>query len=111
MNLSASRATFRLLAVIALRGALACAQDYPNKPVRIVTVEPGGSPDLISRLIGQGIAPVLNQPVVIDNRVGFIGIEIVAKSPPDGYTLAVNGSSLWILPFLKRVAWDPVKDF
>jgi tripartite-type tricarboxylate transporter receptor subunit TctC len=111
MNLLLSRAGVVAFAVIALSAGLACSQDYPNKSIRIVTVEPGGTPDLISRLVGQGIAPSLGQPVIVDNRVGFIGIEIVAKSPPDGYTVAVNGSNLWILPFLKRVAWDPARDF
>jgi len=57
---------------LALSTSLACAQDYPNKNIRIVTVEPGGTPDLISRLVGQGISPALGQPVIIDNRVSFI---------------------------------------
>lgn len=101
-----------LVALLVLCAGPLSGQDYPNKSIRVVTVEPGGTPDLISRLVGLGIAGNLGQPVVIDNRVGLIGIEIVSKAPPDGYTLAVNGSNLWILPFLRtRTAWDPVRDF
>jgi tripartite-type tricarboxylate transporter receptor subunit TctC len=91
---------------------LAAAQSYPLKPVRILTVVPGGTPDLISRLISQGITSSLGQPVVVDNRAGIVGIEIAAKAPADGYTLAVNGQNLWILPFLQpNLPYDPIRDF
>ena len=88
------------------------AQTYPAKPIRIVTVAPGGTPDPYARLISQGITGALGQPLVVDNRVGFVGIEIVSKAPPDGYTLAVNGQNLWILPFLQpNLPYDPIRDF
>jgi len=88
------------------------AQSYPNRPVRIVTVAPGGTPDLIARLISQNIAGSLGQPVIVDNRIGIVGIEIVSKAPPDGHTLAVNGQNLWILPLLlSNISYDPVRDF
>lgn len=91
---------------------MAAAQSYPVRPVRIVTVAPGGTPDLIARLISQGITDSLGQPVIVDNRVGIVGIELVSKAPPDGYTLAVNGQNLWILPFLlSNMSYDPVRDF
>ena len=91
---------------------LVAAQSYPLKPVRILTVVPGGTPDLISRLISQGITSSLGQPVVVDNRAGIVGIEIAAKAPADGYTLAVNGQNLWILPFLQpNLPYDPIRDF
>ena len=60
------------------------AQTYPAKPIRIVTVAPGGTPGPLARLISQGITGALGQPLVVDNRVGFVGIEIVSKAPPDG---------------------------
>jgi tripartite-type tricarboxylate transporter receptor subunit TctC len=97
------------VAVLAATPALGL--DYPNKPIRIVTAEAGGTPDLISRLIGQGVAPALGQQVVIDNRVIFVGADILAKASADGYTLGVLGSNLWTLPYLKRVSWDPLRDF
>jgi tripartite-type tricarboxylate transporter receptor subunit TctC len=111
MNRSALRLFAHSFALLAFTAGLACAQEYPSKPVRILTAEAGGTPDLISRLVGQGIAPALGQPVVVDNRVIFVGAEILSKAAADGYTLGVKGSNLWILPFLKRVPWDPLRDF
>jgi tripartite-type tricarboxylate transporter receptor subunit TctC len=101
-----------LVALAALGAGAVHGQSYPVKPVRIVTVAPGGTPDLISRLISQGIAGNLGQPVIVDNRTGFIGIELVSRAVPDGYTLAVNGQNLWILPLLQeKIPYDPVRDF
>src|SRR5688572_22336436 len=107
----ASVAATLLVGLFALAAAMH-AQTYPAKPIRIVTVAPGGTPDLIARLISQGITGALGQPLVVDNRVGFVGIEIVSKAPPDGYTLAVNGQNLWILPLLQsNLPYDPIRDF
>ena len=104
-------ASLFLLAVLS-GGAVAAEQAYPNKPVRIVTVAPGGTPDLIARLISQGITGSLGQPVIVDNRVGVVGIEIVSRAPADGYTLAVNGQNLWILPLMQpNISYDPLRDF
>src|SRR5262249_29841724 len=55
---------------------------------------------------------LLGQPVIVDNRGGVIGTEVVAKSAADGYTLLLQGSVLWLLPFMRdNVPWDPVRDF
>jgi tripartite-type tricarboxylate transporter receptor subunit TctC len=90
----------------------ACAQNYPQKSIRIVTSEPGGVSDIASRLIAQGIAPRLGQPLVIENRPGIVAVETVAKAAPDGYTLLHYGSTVWLLPYMRdRVPWDPIKDF
>ena len=87
-------------------------QGYPLKPVRIVTSEAGGNFDLVSRTIAQGVSPALGQQVIVDNRAGVIAIETVAKAQPDGYTLLLNGTSIWLSPFMRsNVAWDPVADF
>ncbi len=91
--------------------ASAYAQPYPNKPIRLVTSEPGGGSDFAARLIAQGLTNVIGQRVVVDNR-GFIAGDIVARAAPDGYTLILYGSPLWLAPFLrKNVPFDPVKDF
>ena len=112
MNLARFRSGIMACAVVALSAGPACSQGYPNKALRIVTAEAGGTPDLISRIVGQGMAPSLAQPVVVDNRTIVIGADIVAKAPADGYTLAMSGSNLWVLPFLReRLSWDPVRDF
>jgi len=92
--------------------APALAQDYPNRPIRIFTSAVGGGNDLVSRIIGQGIAPALGQPVVVENRAGIISVETVAKAPPNGYSLLVIGSSLWVYPLMREdVNWDPLRDF
>ena len=98
------------LAVVGAGGAT--AQNYPDRPVRIVTAEPGGGTDLATRLIAQGLAENMNQQVIVDNKpAGPIQGDLVAKARSDGYTLLLTGSSFWITPFLYEVAWDPVRDF
>ena len=73
-----------------------CGQAYPNKPIRLVTAEIGGSNDLASRIIAQGLGSSLGQQVIIDNRGGNSSIPalIVVQAPPDGYTLLVYGNSI-----------------
>ena len=67
-------------------------QDYPSKPIRILTSAAGGGSDFTARQIAQGISGPLGQPVVVDNRGGgIIAAEVVSKSPPDGYALTVQG--------------------
>ena len=90
----------------------ACAQDYPNKLVRIITAEAGSPNDIAARIIAQGISEPLGQSVIVDNRAGVLAAEAAVKAAPDGYTLLVYGPTLWLLPFLRDgVAWDPIKDF
>ncbi len=109
-----SHITFSLVAVMALASGAVHAQNYPNKPLRLVTVEVGGGNDSIARLIAQYISPGLGQQVLVDNRGGANGIlavDNVAKSPPDGYTLLSYSGSMWTLPFMQSVPYDPVHDF
>ena len=86
-------------------------QDFPNKPIRIVTAAAGGGSDTTARLIAQGISGPLGQPVIVENRPTFVAIETVAKAPPDGYTLLVTGASFWINPLLQKLSYDAVRDF
>ena len=83
------------MAVVAgLAPALASAQDYPNKPIRVVVpFPPGGGTDVLVRIIGEKIAGSLGQPFVVENRpgaAGLLGAELVAKAPADGYTLLMT---------------------
>jgi tripartite-type tricarboxylate transporter receptor subunit TctC len=107
--------TITCMASAALAAAeLACAESYPAKPIRIVTTEVGGSGDFTARLIAQGISPVLGQPIIAENRGGggAISGEIVARAAPDGYTLLLPGSTLWITPMLRGlVTYNALTDF
>jgi len=104
---------------LSLTAVLAQAQTagYPVKPVRwVVPFPPGGSADLMGRMIGQDLAKALGHQVVIENRAGasaIVGSEYVAKSPADGYTLLqANVSQMTIHPSLyPRLPYDPLKDF
>src|SRR5262245_42641619 len=104
-----------IAAAIALPGG-AFAQPYPAKPVRmVVPSSAGGATDIVAGIIAPDLGKRLGQQVVIDNRPGagtMIGIEIVSKSPADGYTLLMVPSTLAINSALyKKVPYDPVRDF
>jgi len=94
-----------------------CAQTYPDRPIRlIVPSAPVGTNDILGRLAGMKLSEALGQQVIIDNRpggTGIIGVELVAKAPPDGYTLLLgNLSTLAVNPAMHRnLPYDPLKDF
>ena len=93
-----------------LAAAAASAQNYPTKPIRIVTSTPGGGNDATARLIAQGIAEPIGQPVIVENRSGVQAPEIVAKAPADGYTLLVLGDSVWSGTLVRPASYDPITD-
>lgn len=108
---------FLLLALLlASNAASALAQQYPSRPVRIVvTIPPGGAPDIAARIIGQKLSESLGQPVVVENRTGANGntaAEMVATAPADGYLLILAADSLIAInPHLyTRMPIDPLKD-
>ncbi len=77
-------------------------QNYPHKPIRIVTAEPGGGGDIVARLIASGLSSSMGQQVIVDNRqAGLIAGQIVSRAPPDGYTLLVSSGVLWLMPFMQ----------
>ena len=109
-SLSAPRAL--MAGFLLLLAAPAWPQAYPSKTIHIVTVEPGGSADLEARPLAQNLSNALKTPVVVDNRPGRIAAgQAVLQSAPDGYTLMVNGNSLWVGALLDKTPYDPVKDF
>ena len=92
------------------------AHAYPDKPVRvIVPVAPGGSTDIIARIVLTKLAEAMGAPFVIDNRPGaggLLGNEIVARAQPDGYTLLFTYAAHTIVPFIYRsVPYDVYRDF
>ncbi|MGZ5163581.1 MAG: Bug family tripartite tricarboxylate transporter substrate binding protein [Burkholderiales bacterium] len=94
----------------------ASAQSYPNRPVRLVMpFPPGGNVDAFGRILARQIEGHLGQPVVVDNRAGangIIGVDIVAKAPPDGYTLLDTSFSFVINPSIyRKLPYDTEKDF
>jgi tripartite-type tricarboxylate transporter receptor subunit TctC len=105
------------LAMLALPAAVAWPQGFPNKPIRFIApFPPGGSSDLIARILSQRMSEELGQPVVVDNRPGAggnVGTEMSARAPADGYTLLLGSvAALAINPHLVgKVGYDPVKDF
>ena len=105
----------------ALAAALAAispawGQQYPSKPIRLVLPFPPGAPsDLVGRTIGQKIGEQMGQSLVPDNRAGAggtLGLAMVAKAPPDGYTILVTSPAIALSPLLySNLAYDPSKDF
>ena len=102
---------------MALLSAPASAQGtWPNRPIKlIVPFAPGGSNDTIARVLGEKLGARLGQPIVVDNRGGgggTIGTDLVAKSPPDGYTLLLVSTSITTNAAAgKQLPYDPIKDF
>lgn len=112
------RSRIACASVMAFAAALAGAQDsYPAKPVRfIVPYPPGGSSDVLARVIAQKLTEALGRQVIVENRpgaTGNIGHELAAKSAPDGYTLLLTTKSQLVNnPYLfKRLPFDPLNDF
>src|SRR5437879_3895734 len=105
-----------LLLLPVLLPALASAQDFPAKPIKLIVPFPAGGPnDIIARVIGQRMSEIAKQPVLIDNRGGQGGVldtDAVAKAPADGYTIAISSAgALAISPSMEKVAYDTLKDF
>jgi tripartite-type tricarboxylate transporter receptor subunit TctC len=96
-------------------GIAQAAEDYPTRPIRLVSpFPPGGFNDILSRLIGQKLTESWRQQVVVDNRPGanmIIGTALVAKSQPDGYTLVMGAIPHAINPSLYKLPYHPVNDF
>jgi tripartite-type tricarboxylate transporter receptor subunit TctC len=87
--------------------ALAAAQDFPSKPIKLIVPFPAGGPnDIIARVVGQRMSELARQPVLIDNRggqAGVLGTDAIAKAAPDGYTVGiVSASALVINPSMEK---------
>ncbi len=106
----------KLFAALALAcaPAVALAQAYPAKPVRLVVpYSPGGGADNAARILATRLSATLGQTVVIDNRPGgsgMIGAQAVAQAEPDGYTVLYDASAYAVNPALRKMAFDPAKD-
>jgi tripartite-type tricarboxylate transporter receptor subunit TctC len=106
---------FATALTVLLLPALAAAQDFPNKAIRLIVPFPAGGPnDIIARVVGQRMSELIKQPVVIENRSGqggVLGTDTVAKAKPDGYTIAISSAgALAISPNMEKIAYDTRKD-
>ena len=100
---------------LSLLPALAAAQDFPTKPIKLIVPFPAGGPnDIIARIVGQRMSELTKQPVIIDNRggaAGALGTDAVAKAAPDGYTIGiVNLGALAINQSMEKVPYETLKD-
>src|SRR5437764_3540649 len=105
-----------LTVAAALAAIPALAQSYPSRPIRVISpFPPGGSVDVVGRLLAAKLSETLGQQMVVDNRSGasgVIGTEVVMNSPPDGYTLLINTIPFVTNQFLMpRAPYDPLRDF
>ncbi|SRR5579872_3682676 len=95
--------------------APAAADDYPSRPIRlIIPFPPGGSNDVVGRIIANQLGQKLGQTVFVDNRAGaggVVGTDVAAKSAPDGYTLLIISIAHAVDPFIYKEPYDPIKDF
>jgi tripartite-type tricarboxylate transporter receptor subunit TctC len=102
--------------LLVLSATVAAAQGFPERPIRIVVpLTPGGSPDTIARSLAAGLQGAWGQPVVVENRPGGsqnIGADLVAKSPPDGYTWLLAPDNVFCVnPHIGKPPFDPLTDF
>ena len=106
-----------LVVLLCLNGlAFAQAPQYPTKPIRMVVgYAPGGGSDIMGRLIAQQITEAMGQQIIVENRPGAaqnVAAELVAKSPPDGYTLFMSSAALGVnVSLYPKINYDPIKDF
>src|SRR5688572_11455859 len=96
--------------------AIAQEAAFPTRPVRMVIhIGPGSSMDIIGRVLGQKLNDLWGQPLIVDNRAGAggtIGMDVVAKAPPDGYTILFGSGSMAIAPsFYRKLPFDTLRDF
>ncbi len=109
------RSALKTVAFLVALSTAAAAQDYPTKPVRlIIPFPPGGSNDVVGRMIATHLGEHLGKQVIVDNRSGaggVIGTEIAANAAPDGYTLAIISIAHAVNPWLYKLNYDPLKSF
>jgi tripartite-type tricarboxylate transporter receptor subunit TctC len=109
----------RTMLVFSMTGVLmtapAAAQEFPSKPVRIISpFAPGGATDTLGRVLSTPLSRALGQNVIVENRPGgntVIGTEVAARAPADGHTLLVISPSYTVNPFVRKLSYDPVADF
>lgn len=109
-----SRAWLYCSLLVGFNTGVACAQHFPSQTIRIVAGAAGGSIDVSARVIAQGLTEALSHQTIVENRGsagGVIAVQTVTKARPDGYTLLLYGSNVWLWQFMAdNVTWDPMRD-
>ena len=107
--------TIGAMLVLCASAASALAQSYPDRPLRLIVPFPaGGGVDTMARILANKLTDVVKQPVLVEHKPGAggnVGSDLVAKSPPDGYTMLLNVNGIAISPSLyRKLSYDPLKD-
>src|SRR5918994_1319146 len=107
---------YAALLMLAFFAASVCAQQYPARPIRFISpYPPGGGNDTLLRLLGEKLGEQVGQRIIVDNRPGantIVGTELLAKSPPDGYTFILVPNSFATNPsFYPKLPYDTLRDF
>ncbi len=111
MQLAGKAGCAGAVAWMALSMSAAQAQEspYPSRYIRILTSEAGSTNDIVSRVLARHLPEKLGQSVVVENR-GGPAADVLARSAPDGYSIMLYGSSVWVLPYFRRMSYDPIRD-
>src|ERR1043165_5653168 len=115
--MSAIRLVLAVVGALGLGVAPSSAETYPAKPIRIIVpTSPGGITDTLARALAQRLTESFGQQVIVENKpsgAGHIGMEFVAKAPPDGYTLVVAADASFVVNqhLYSKLSYDPVNDF
>jgi tripartite-type tricarboxylate transporter receptor subunit TctC len=86
-----------------------CQDGYPSRVIHIYTSEAGSTNDIVSRIVARGITASLGRQAIVENR-GGPAADVVARAPADGYSILLYGSSVWVLPYFRRMSYDPLRD-
>jgi tripartite-type tricarboxylate transporter receptor subunit TctC len=105
-----SRTTLATLVLASATVAAHAQGTFPTKPVRLIATEAGGGSDLYARVIAQGLTKHWNRQVIVENRPSVVAIETLIRALPDGYSILIYSTGLWIGPLLQKATYDPLKD-
>lgn len=98
--------------LLAVMSGATVAQQYPVKPVRLITSGIGGGADTVARILAPGLSANLGQQAIVENRgAGTVTAELFSKMPPDGYSMMLYNNTVWVGPMLQETSYDAVRDF
>ena len=103
--------TLAVMELAACSSGMVFAQDFPSRPIRIITSTAGSGSDFSARQIAQGLTANIGQTVIVENRPSALAAEMAAKAQGDGYTLLLDSNSLWLTPLIQKMPYDVLRDF